>query len=100
MCISKFLINYSLCVCHLDPMPPFIYKTNMNKNISKVIEMTPKSHKNVTLQCFVKGMPTPIVTWYKVCHLYFLNIINLIKLIVINIIFHPFIMFRTMKEHQ
>nr|XP_012229230.1 PREDICTED: vascular endothelial growth factor receptor kdr-like isoform X1 [Linepithema humile] len=48
-----------------DPVSPFFYKTNMNETIARDIEMIPGRNETVTLQCFAKGMPIPIMAWFK-----------------------------------
>ncbi|XP_050465212.1 vascular endothelial growth factor receptor 1 isoform X2 [Cataglyphis hispanica] len=48
-----------------DPVPPFFIKTNMNKTTVKNIDVIAEGHKTVILQCFVDGMPKPIIAWYK-----------------------------------
>ncbi|XP_012229228.2 vascular endothelial growth factor receptor 1-like isoform X1 [Linepithema humile] len=71
-CVGKYISNnvtflqtrrYELVV-H-DPVSPFFYKTNMNETIARDIEMIPGRNETVTLQCFAKGMPIPIMAWFK-----------------------------------
>lgn len=47
-------------------MKPFMKETNLNGSEITIDINTHDSHNSLILQCFVGGMPKPIVTWYKV----------------------------------
>ncbi|XP_026297719.1 vascular endothelial growth factor receptor 1 isoform X2 [Apis mellifera] len=44
---------------------PFMKETNLNGSEITIDINTHDSHNSLILQCFVGGMPKPIVTWYK-----------------------------------
>ena len=57
-----FFIQRSLFT---DALPPQMRETNLNET-EITVDISTQGRKEIILQCFVTGMPKPLVTWYRV----------------------------------